>query len=1180
MKKRIALTSTSAIIAVAAFGCAVEYADDPLVEPVEPEVETIQQPIANGTEEPGRPEVVNLIITDLSGVKPDSSSCTGVLVSPNRIISAAHCFNRKIDNPNPWAQPQDIIGPWQVAVFNGPTANTNPRVGNHTPVTIATGPIAALGAEWEVHRMTYDSPMMFQEPDRSEDDLVVIPLDVPITNVEWAELPFDDAEIWNSWACPADFDAEFFGYGEGSSGTSTKRRGAEDVYTSGGIYGDIYATEFDYIGWFIDWLAVDLGNYNIIQAGDSGGPMFNKLSGRLCGINSAFWWPPTPTCEFLWYPPFLWCEISMRNHYTRINRDEAIDFLRPWLFDEDGRLMGTCFEEEGTGLIDTDGDHIPDQCDPCPNVADPEYRSTGRFADWDDWDEDGVPDLCDNCPRTDNADQSDVDGDELGDQCDTCDDPGGAAVDDFTCCTTNADCYGNVDAPGIAGGLPNRCIRVDVAGGYGSGNLPAFPQSCALGRCSGSLDRDRDGVGEGCDNCPARSNTAQEDFDGDGIGDECDRCTGIHKYPPVPQPEDQQVQTCGFSPGEGLDDALCALVVGDPDSKCAARPNETWGACTWGPDSDGDLKGDACDGCPDLATEYWSWDEVAYNCNILVESRFGSYPYAEDLCDPTPCPRIVQNWDIPKYIDPAKSQFIPDQIYSPVKTASQILPFPHPDAYQYAPGMRPVATVGFRACECAEGQVDACLFRCPVNPALYTTTPNSVWQAAPIIPVADGTVLPATPTLADYAPAGEITMPSGYLLDLPSAFEDLNIRDGHHATVVLDVTALGTHEVPFPDGGVGAVPGQGWAGMLWTHTTAVPAFPAGTKNLYDWWSHSYNAGNWGWPGHGGTHLPEQQSACKGLWCFELCRDCMGWVVNPSIYINPADHTISIRNGIHTEDVTDRMPWSIVSSMLSSDRLHLFAAEPAGEVRLATPTYAALSSNGTTLGVVATTLNGRAIDMDPKGKGGMIARSGTIGSSRENFGAVLSANKRSVFVMGGTVTTFNPVEGSETFKAKTVVVHPTYPGGKKSEHVIDGPKPKKVLAATYRPRDDSLYVLDQKGGKRRLIQINVSTWKSRIVGKWPATPLFDSQFLSNGPGGVLVLTSSASRLDHHIAVGLRPTDQSIGVDWVHLGDGTALDSPSFNDLGMTLVVDSGDETSHVFVPRDDLEQGWFDLSHCL
>ena len=87
-----------------------------------------------------------------------------------------------------------------------------------------------------------------------------------------------------------------------------------------------------------------------------------------------------------------------------------------------------------------------------------------------------------------------------------------------------------------------------------------------------SPDRDKDGIGDECDNCPDVPNPDQIDSDGDGLGDACDNC------PKVANPDQADCD------GDG---------VGDVCDNCpkVANPDQT--------DSDCDGLGDVCDKCPD-----------------------------------------------------------------------------------------------------------------------------------------------------------------------------------------------------------------------------------------------------------------------------------------------------------------------------------------------------------------------------------------------------------------------------------------------------------------------------------------------------------------------------------------------------------------------------------------------------
>ncbi len=150
-----------------------------------------------------------------------------------------------------------------------------------------------------------------------------------------------------------------------------------------------------------------------------------------------------------------------------------------------------------------------------------------------------------------------------------------------------------------------------------------------VAQCSQFLapDRDRDEVGDSCDNCPNVYNPDQTDTDKDGIGDACDNCQNV--------PNSDQAD----SDHDGTGDACNACVTHIPN------PNQK--------DTDHDGLPDVCDNCPN---------------NVNVDQKDTDRDGVGDACDkclnkPNPDQRDSDGDGIPDACDncPAAGQSNPDQ---------------------------------------------------------------------------------------------------------------------------------------------------------------------------------------------------------------------------------------------------------------------------------------------------------------------------------------------------------------------------------------------------------------------------------------------------------------------------------------------------------------------------------------
>lgn len=587
-----------------------------------------QQPIGSGKDDFGdlKGEHPYVGAIAMAGTKP--VFCSGVLVTPRWVLTAAHCVVplRRLLTPGDPSKKGGEIRKRDVDIIFGSIAEAT---------GLSPGPLRYR----HTNACSGDIPAQLDEVDDNNQfhpakDLALIRLDqrVPMTGPN-AIRPKHPAGSNGEAGCANEFDGGvLIGYGPKKLLSAEALDPTRNFKSSGGwsreapCFPGGACASGEYNVFRNSWVTV-FESYGGILGGDSGGALLND-TGRLCGINSRHY-PWVENLSPFPLPPFIVVKEVTDN--PALDAPGNVSFVKRIV--ADGRFEGEC---NATGDpvrddMDTDGDGVPDPCDKCPFVFNPAQEDICHVCPGDDSDDrDGVGASCDNCAGSYNpvkVCRSDFEcrapaSSGLPDQkCVFAKDPSPGA-----CATFNKNPYGRCAATALEKRTDIPCTRdEDCPIAFGDTKGTCFDLR-SWGRCSGQVDdTDGDGLGDRCDNCSKvagrdvqrNSNKFAEDRETtpiepvDHLGDRCDEVPNMVSLPLAtptkftPKTGDPLLTTTHLAVTDGIgtdgparattalaavvsgktDNRQCHCVVTDPTSATAADECLISGRCPSASDS-------------------------------------------------------------------------------------------------------------------------------------------------------------------------------------------------------------------------------------------------------------------------------------------------------------------------------------------------------------------------------------------------------------------------------------------------------------------------------------------------------------------------------------------------------------------------------------------------------------------
>lgn len=1120
--------------------------------------------------------------------------CSGVLITPVWVATANHCITGSESGVSA------CLGLGTPSIEPGAGINGQLHVTfDYSPMAVGTVPYTPQNQNPRFvtvppHAVRMSSAVDWCHDSEREDDLALLKLAARVPQT--IAVPRHPPGILGTPECPGSGD-EFYGLLVGYGNKTLWLTGTDDNRERNYAFEGEYKYE-DHLYrniWLVPpWALFSSAWYTGGLGGDSGAPLFQVSTAQLCGLHVTHEVFFDVDWLFGFIPIVL---LEAESNAVALDFDENQNFIQNRVVDSRGVFMGECGNladpNAPTALsdIDSDGDYIPDACDPCPEVPDPMYQATGTLAPAmtpggaGDDDKDGIPDVCDLCPQHGKVlgdgrqlvggvfRQPDADGDGLADACDDqC--PSNSAHPDLVCCDPAAPGT-TCDVAGATYPWSNRCFAIAPQ------TAAMASISCPLGgRCGEPIDFDSDDVPDACDNCPGTLNGQQKDSDQDGAGDACDNCPGKHDF--GPQPSDRSHFTC--VPGDPVQgDALCEGIASG--GRCApVQP--TGGICTKQRDTDGDGVGESCDNCRLVANSQQK------NCNIDIERSLNvAYPFIGDACDRTPCTRLFKN---AAYIESANDL---DNMWAAISYNPMLLPEgkvgPSAENNAFTYSAKPLADVGGRHCDCSPvagisltnmPTAWACRSRCALSAALYNPAPGNTWLPVSLAASMQAPPLPPLPALVT-------SLGMERPLDLAGEPQVPELPDKATTFLSWSLTADGAKDFSWF---FNSPLTKGLLDVYWGHVQGVTQLDAaqsncatGVPDCYRPRSNSYAAGFFGVTGGKTVFQVGATEFNSCFWCAkEPCPHCQFWKETGNLLVQPATAAQPAKVVLHSNqyeiDLTASFAPALVGGMLDQSSKWITVAErehfpQRGAV------LASLAGDGTAAENVFAMQGGVVSAVHRRSEAARLSpRDAPHPAARREFGAVLSATEQSVFLFGGTA-----LLGGPPADAAALWIHDWE---KDSWHptTLRGAIPGRVLAATFRVEDRSLYAIDevQLAGRTmaRLLRIRLADQRSTVLALFSRSPKLARVDLVPAPDGRLLLVGSFSSPAVHRAALFQPGDGRVErVLWTLAGSGPLAAEPNLTENGLTLPLSTpGAPTplTNRFVATPELPAGQtFALAKC-